>query len=51
MKYNKPKFKTGNRVRISKNDIPLQKGNKPHFTDKVFETSALYTKKNLLYTS
>ena len=32
-KYTKPKFKIGDRVRISKNDIPFRKGYRPQFTD------------------
>ena len=49
-RYKKLKFKVGNRVRISKNDIPFRKGYKPQFTDKVFEISAI-SKKSLLHTS
>ena len=37
--HSKQKFKTGDRVRISKNDIPFRKGYKPQFTDKIFEIS------------
>ena len=44
-KYTKPKFKIGDRVRISKNDIPFRKGYKPQFTDEIFEISAISTKK------
>ena len=44
MKYTKPKSKIGDRVRISKKNILFQKGYKPHFTDKIFETSAISTK-------
>ena len=32
-------------MRISKNDIPFQKGYKPQLTDEVFEISAKSTKK------
>ena len=49
-KYTKPKFKIGDRVRISKNDISFRKGYKPQFTDEIFEISALSTK-HLLHTS
>ena len=50
-KYTKPKFKIGDRVRISKNDIPSGKGYKPQFTDKMFETSAISTNKPPTYIS
>ena len=46
MKYTKPKFKTVDRVRVSKNDIPFQKEYKPQCTDDFFEISAISTKKN-----
>ena len=49
-RYKKLKFKVGDRVRISKNDIPFRKGYKPQFTDEIFEISAISTK-NLLHTS
>ena len=49
-KYTKPKFKNGDRVRISKNDIPFRNGYKPQFTDEIFKVSAISTK-NLLHTS
>ena len=45
-KYTKPKVNFGNRVRISKNDIPFKKGYKPQFTD---EISAISTKKPPTY--
>ena len=44
-RYKKLKFKVGDRVRISKNDIPFRKGYKPQFTDEIFEFSAVSTKK------
>ena len=44
-RYKKLKFKVGDRVRISKNDIPFRKGYKPQFTDEIFEISAVSTKK------
>ena len=47
-KYTKPKFKIGDRVRISKNDIPFRKGHKPQFTD---EISAISTKKPPTYST
>ena len=48
-RYKKLKFKVGNRVRISKNDIPFRKGYKPQFTDEIFEISAVSTKKPPTY--
>ena len=48
-KYTKPKFTIGDRVRISKNDIPFQKGYKPQFTDEIFEISVISTKKPPTY--
>ena len=34
----------GDRVRISKNDIPLRKRYKPQYTYEIFEISAISTK-------
>ena len=34
--YKKPKFGIGDRVRISKYDLPFRKGNKPQFTQEIF---------------
>ena len=48
MRYKKPKFKFGDRVRISKNDLS-QKGYKPQFTDEIFRILAIFTKKPPLY--
>ena len=48
-KYTKPKFKIGDRVKISKNDIPFRKGYKPQFSDEIFEISAISTKKPPTY--
>ena len=48
--YKKPTFKIGNRVRISKYDLPFRKGYKPQFTSKVFEIVAIATKKPPTYT-
>ena len=42
----KPAFKIGDRVRISKYDLPFRKGYKPHFTRQVFEVVAIATKKH-----
>ena len=46
----KPKFKVGDRVRISKYDLPFRKGYKPQFTKKVFEIVSISSKKHPTYT-
>ena len=46
----KPTFKIGDRVRISKYDLPFRKGYKPRFTREVFEIVAIATKKPPTYT-
>ena len=46
----KPKFKVGDRVRISKYDLPFRKGYKPQFTKEGFEIVALSSKKPPTYT-
>ena len=48
-RYKKLKFKVGDRMRISKNDIPFRKGYKPQITDEIFEISAVSTKKPPTY--
>ena len=48
-RYKKLKFKVGEKVRISKNDIPFRKGYKPQFTDEIFEILAVSTKKPPMY--
>ena len=48
--FEKPKFKVGDRVRISKSELPFRKGYKPHFTEKVFEIVAISSKKLPTYT-
>ena len=48
-KYTKPKFKIGDRVRISKNYLPFRKGYKPQLKAKIFEISVKSTKKNPTY--
>ena len=45
LEIKKPTFKTGDRVRISKYDLPFRKDYKPQFTREVFETVAIATKK------
>ena len=47
--YNKPTFKTGNRVQISKYDSPFRKGYKPQFTREIFEIVASATSKPTAY--
>ena len=48
--FKKPAFKIGDRVRISKYDLPFRKGYKPQFTRKVFEIVAIATRKPPTYT-
>ena len=48
--YKKPVFKHGDRVRISKYDLPFRKGYKPQFTREVFEIEAIATRKQPTYT-
>ena len=48
-RYKKLKFKVGDRVRISKKDIPFRKGYKPQFTDETFEVLVISTKKPPTY--
>ena len=47
-RYMKLKFEVGDRVRISKNDIPFRKGYKPQFTGEIFENSAVSRNIHLL---
>ena len=48
--FKKPTFKVGDRVRISKYDLPFRKGYKPQFTREVFEIVAIATRKPPTYT-
>ena len=48
--FKKPKFKNGDRVRISKYDLPFRKGYKRQFTEEVFEIIAISFKKPPTYT-
>ena len=48
--FRKPKFKVGDRVRISKYDLPFRKGYEPQFTQEVFEIVAISPKKPPTYT-
>ena len=43
-RYGKPKFRNGDRVRVSKNDIPFRKGYKLQFTDETFKNFAIFRK-------
>ena len=48
--YKKPTFKIGDRVRISKCDLPFRKVYKPQFTSEFFKIVAIATKKPPTYT-
>ena len=48
--FRKPKFKVGDRVCISKYDLPFRKHYKPQFTTEVFEIVAISPKKLPTYT-
>ena len=48
--FRKPQFKIGDRVRISKYDLPFLKGYKPQFTQEVFEIVAIASRKRPTYT-
>ena len=48
--FTKPKFKVGDRVRISKYDLPFRKGYKPQFTNEVFEIVAVSSEEPPTYT-
>ena len=48
--FTKPTLKVGDRVRISKYDLPFRKGYKPQFTREVFEIIAIVTRKPPTYT-
>ena len=43
--FRKPQFKIGDRVRISKYDLPFRKGYKPQFTQKVSENVEISSRK------
>ena len=49
-KFGKPEFKIGDRVRISKYDLPFRKGYNPPFTQEVFEIVAISSRKPQTYT-
>ena len=48
--FRKPKFKIGDRDRISEYDSPFRKGYKPQFTQQVFENVALSYRQPPTYT-
>ena len=48
--FKKPSVKSGDRVQISKYDLPSREGYKPQFTREVFETVAIATRKPPTYT-
>ena len=48
--YKKPTFKTGDRVRISRYDLPFRNGYKPEFTREVIEIVTNATRKPPTYT-
>ena len=48
--FRKPKFKVGDRVRISNYDLLFRKGYKPKFTKEVFEIVAISSKEPPTYT-
>ena len=48
--YKKPTFEIGDRVRISKYDLPFRKSYKPQFTRDFFEIVAIATRKSPTYT-
>ena len=48
--FRKPMFKVGDRVRVSKYDLPFRKGYKLQFTKEVFQIVAIFSKKPPTYT-
>ena len=48
--FKKPTFKNGDRVQISKYDLPFRKGYKPQFTREVFGIVVIATRKPPTYT-
>ena len=46
IEYKKPRFKTGDKVRISKYDIPFRKGYKSQFTSEFFQIVKIATLKS-----
>ena len=50
LEFKKPKFETGDRIHISKFDLPFRKGCKPQFTKELFQIVAISSKKPSTYT-
>ena len=48
--FRNPKFKIGDKFRISKYNLPFRKGYKPQFTREVFEIFASFSRKPPTYT-
>ena len=48
--YRKPMSRIGDRVRISKYDLPFRRGCRPQFTQKIFEIVAIFPRKPPTYT-
>ena len=48
--YKRPEFKMGDRVRISKSDLPSQKRYSSQFTQETFEKFPIATSKSFTYT-
>ena len=48
--FSPPKLAIGDKVRISKIDLPFRKGYKPQFTEEIFEIVALASRKPPTYT-
>ena len=48
--FREPKLRTGDRVRISKYDLPFRKGYTPQFTQQVFEKVAISSRKPPTFT-
>ena len=48
--FKKPTFKIGDRVRISKYNLPSRRGYKPQFTRELFDSAAIATRKPPTYT-
>ena len=48
--FRKPQFKIGDRVRISKYDLPFRKGYRPQFIQEFFQVIAISSRKTPTYT-
>ena len=48
--FRKLQFKIGDRIRISKYDLPFRKGYEPQFTQEVFKIVAFFPRKPPTYT-